>query len=737
LFDPDVNLYRSAADTLAIGLDDVLKSALPLPITRHVMKVSNFLYENYWNASGEPLVGIPVGASPLVAATTYELSSEVGTIPIIKLTETFTCVPYTLSDEFPLTGDVRVIDTGTGKAVYRENHPFSGNIRVTNGLIYVDFSPSVTNTASAPVVGNYLRAWDGSAWKDVSNEACMHLSIDGLATGHVNYANLYNWKTYPVKITPDEVVIRMDCTNRDFYMLGIFKRGMPFWTLELHAKGHNITGWNIWTYEQKRFVGYSNSGTLTDFRDWLYDHGESSSQDADNVYLRFGPRGSATGGEARTWVLGWGDDLIWFLTSNDRYTVDWNNWNPYREVGGAGKEVQRFIIGAFRFPTRGLWNEGERMTLGTGVTLLMADPASGSTNLVYVSNSASDTQGLSLTGIDSAGNLTYESVTLNGTTPVNGTVNFTKILYVDLESSAVGGIQIRDSLGNVLYTIPAGGNYEANGAQLDTSGEAVSETKTMATDIPYGIYKLAVFYKASAAVAGDLRVRVIDVGVGDIVNTTFDTVAGRGRVAVEVNLSTATVTNVNKQIQIEISKATATANTITVDCYAFYPYKRNADSPKYLMFAYDICRSSLHDVKVAEPANRYFEDHVRPLADNIFDIGGSSLRWRNEYLSGNLTLSSLTSGSVLFAGSGGLISQDNANLYWDNTNKRLGIGTSSPTAKLDVNGSTGYNQLRLRISYTPTGTSDPNGNVGDIAWDDNYIYVKTSAGWKRAALSTW
>jgi hypothetical protein len=67
----------------------------------------------------------------------------------------------------------------------------------------------------------------------------------------------------------------------------------------------------------------------------------------------------------------------------------------------------------------------------------------------------------------------------------------------------------------------------------------------------------------------------------------------------------------------------------------------------------------------------------------------------------------------------------------------VGIGTSSPTAKLDVNGSTGYNQLRLRTSYTPTGTSDPNGNVGDIAWDNNYIYVKTSAGWKRAALSTW
>ncbi len=67
----------------------------------------------------------------------------------------------------------------------------------------------------------------------------------------------------------------------------------------------------------------------------------------------------------------------------------------------------------------------------------------------------------------------------------------------------------------------------------------------------------------------------------------------------------------------------------------------------------------------------------------------------------------------------------------------VGIGTTSPDSKLDVNGSTGYNQLRMRTSYTPTGTSDTNGNTGDVAWDDGYIYIKTSAGWKRSALSTF
>ena len=67
----------------------------------------------------------------------------------------------------------------------------------------------------------------------------------------------------------------------------------------------------------------------------------------------------------------------------------------------------------------------------------------------------------------------------------------------------------------------------------------------------------------------------------------------------------------------------------------------------------------------------------------------------------------------------------------------VGVGITDPSSKLDVSGSNGYDQFRMRTTYTPTGTSDPNGNTGDVAWDDSYVYVKTSTGWKRAALTTW
>ena len=68
------------------------------------------------------------------------------------------------------------------------------------------------------------------------------------------------------------------------------------------------------------------------------------------------------------------------------------------------------------------------------------------------------------------------------------------------------------------------------------------------------------------------------------------------------------------------------------------------------------------------------------------------------------------------------------------TRGNVGINNESPTSKLDISGTTGYQQLRLRTNYTPSSTADTNGAVGDIAWDNNYLYIKTSTGWGRLAL---
>jgi hypothetical protein len=61
------------------------------------------------------------------------------------------------------------------------------------------------------------------------------------------------------------------------------------------------------------------------------------------------------------------------------------------------------------------------------------------------------------------------------------------------------------------------------------------------------------------------------------------------------------------------------------------------------------------------------------------------------------TISALTEGSIPFAGASGALSQDNANLFWDNTNNRLGVGTNSLADPLTVLGD-------VKIGNATTGT---------------------------------
>lgn len=51
---------------------------------------------------------------------------------------------------------------------------------------------------------------------------------------------------------------------------------------------------------------------------------------------------------------------------------------------------------------------------------------------------------------------------------------------------------------------------------------------------------------------------------------------------------------------------------------------------------------------------------------------------------GTGTSTTFTTGSVVFAGASGIYTQDNANLFFDNTNDRLGVGTSIPSSRLEL-----------------------------------------------------
>jgi len=75
---------------------------------------------------------------------------------------------------------------------------------------------------------------------------------------------------------------------------------------------------------------------------------------------------------------------------------------------------------------------------------------------------------------------------------------------------------------------------------------------------------------------------------------------------------------------------------------------------------------------------------TRNLADLALGANASGVLLPTNGGTGSST--TFTLGSVVFAGSSGVYTQANSQFFWDNANNRLGIGTASPAAKLDLAG---------------------------------------------------
>jgi len=76
---------------------------------------------------------------------------------------------------------------------------------------------------------------------------------------------------------------------------------------------------------------------------------------------------------------------------------------------------------------------------------------------------------------------------------------------------------------------------------------------------------------------------------------------------------------------------------------------------------------------------------------------------------------------------------DGSNKASINSDGELGVGTTAQTSKVHVDG-TAMRQLRMGTSGGPSSNTDTSGAIGDMAYDDNYFYIKTINGWGRVAL---
>jgi len=107
----------------------------------------------------------------------------------------------------------------------------------------------------------------------------------------------------------------------------------------------------------------------------------------------------------------------------------------------------------------------------------------------------------------------------------------------------------------------------------------------------------------------------------------------------------------------------------------------------------------------------------------------------------SLTDTALTLGSVLFAGASGLVTQDNAAFYWDDTNNRLGINTTTPGNSLDIHfagtGSTiGLNNTAgnaATIVFANTGTNK--WRIGNSS-TNNFDVINISTGTNAISIDS-
>jgi len=197
-------------------------------------------------------------------------------------------------------------------------------------------------------------------------------------------------------------------------------------------------------------------------------------------------------------------------------------------------------------------------------------------------------------------------------------------------------------------------------------------------------------------------------------------------------------------------KPTGATGHIVVIGYVEYAHANNGKIYVKIMNGWEL--DELHNVYITSPAN-----------NNVLTYESSTSLWKNKTvetalgytpvpttrtltingttqdLSANRTftiatgltvgttpITSGTVGRVLFEGTGNVL-QESANLFWDNTNGRLGIGTASPGVSLDVNGNirAAGGSGTLISSITQTNVIQTNGGN---------IVIKGSGGASYATL---
>jgi len=190
-----------------------------------------------------------------------------------------------------------------------------------------------------------------------------------------------------------------------------------------------------------------------------------------------------------------------------------------------------------------------------------------------------------------------------------------------------------------------------------------------------------------------------------------------------------TVSGVDNPSGGNVTFGTAPANGFSVVILRKQPFEQasnyvaNEDFPaeriekdldKLAMIAQQLREMMGRALKFSKQSTLTDKDVPDLTASKYLRVNGAGTDWElvsSVDIGGTLTVPAFTAGSVVFASASSTVAQDNANLFWDDSNNRLGIGTATPSTTVHVVGTATITGA-VSVGSGSTVGADPSADLG-------------------------